>query len=163
MKKKKNPNLIKIQGVVVSPPAKLPVSSCCEDLFSYARLGHWSVLYLSSQSSSWSTSPCSSPRSSLPPPCCPGPSLHSAVITVFGLTPYLNTFPGGQKFNLNCLKSKFKLKFQLNSTQLNSILSDFLAGAAVVLPSILIGIGLTVSFNFTVFHRKLGNHRNNKF
>ena len=51
-----------------------------------------------------------------------GPSLHQAVIEVFGLTPYLNTFP------------------------------DLLAGSTVVCTSIIIGVGLEVymdSFNNT--------------
>ena len=50
-----------------------------------------------------------------------GPSLHKAVIQVFGLTPYLNTFP------------------------------DLLAGTTVVCTSIIIGVGLEVHLAFSIF------------
>ena len=49
-----------------------------------------------------------------------GPSLHNTVIQVFGLTPYLNTFP------------------------------DILAGSSVVCTSIIIGVGLEVSVNISI-------------
>ena len=53
-----------------------------------------------------------------------GPSLHSAVITVFGLTPYLNTFPGGIIIILHNHHQHYHYHMHMHEIILDSFLSD---------------------------------------